>query len=142
SWQVFAQWHQQTGSGPPPVRFYVNGETVRLDVGPDGTNVWTGTLYRGVWYDFVFHVKWSPDPTVGYVELYVDDGSGGGLKLVTPRRAAQTQFAGTGNTNYLKVGLYRDVSIKPAGIVYHDGWVQGHDKADVMPPPRSAIARE
>ncbi|MDQ3875300.1 MAG: polysaccharide lyase, partial [Actinomycetota bacterium] len=30
-------------------------------------------LERGRWYDFTYHVTWSPDPSVGLFELYLDD---------------------------------------------------------------------
>jgi hypothetical protein len=125
TWQLFAQWHHQGSSGSPPVEFIVVGQEMRLRVGGSGgAIVWTAPLVRGAWQDFIFHVKWSPDPRVGFVELYHNG------RLVVPRRNIATQFSG--QLNYLKVGLYRNSTIAPTGVLYHDGWVQGQTLADVQ----------
>jgi hypothetical protein len=39
----------------------------------------------------------------------------------------------SGTTNYLKVGLYRNSTVAPVGVVYHDGWIQGRSLQDVLP---------
>lgn len=31
---------------------------------------WRGKFTPGKWHDFILHVKWSPDPAVGLVELF------------------------------------------------------------------------
>ncbi|QRO00322.1 heparin lyase I family protein [Archangium violaceum] len=125
TWQLFAQWHHEGGSGSPPVEFYVYGEEVRLNIGGDpGVIVWKTPLVRGQWQDFIFHVRWSPDPSVGFVELY-HNGT-----LVMPKRYIATQFSGM--LNYLKVGLYRSDTVSQVGVVYHDGWVMGRSLSDVL----------
>lgn len=125
-WQLFTQWHQEADTGSPPVEFYAYGEEIRLNIGGDpGTLVWRAPLVRERWHDFVFHVRWSADAEVGFVELYYDG------RLVLPRRQIATQF--TGMRNYLKVGLYRDEAVEPDGVVYHDGWVMGRTLASVWP---------
>jgi hypothetical protein len=126
TWQLFTQWHHEGSGGSPPVEFYVYGEEMRLNIGGSpGTLVWTRPLVRGAWLDFVFHVKWSADPRVGFVELYLNG------QLVMPKRYIATQFAG--QLNYLKVGLYRNDTVTQTGVVYHDGWVMARNLADVMP---------
>ncbi|HEY0093847.1 MAG TPA: polysaccharide lyase, partial [Archangium sp.] len=122
-WQLFTQWHHSGDNGSPPVEFYVNGETIYLRV--NGTTVvWSTPLVRGQWQDFVFHVKWSSKSGVGFVELYLNG------QLVLPKRSAATLYSG--QTNYLKVGLYRNSTIAPVGVVYHDGWIQGRSLQDVQ----------
>jgi uncharacterized protein (TIGR03382 family) len=130
TWQLFAQWHHSGCCGSPPIQFVVKGEQMSLEVGPEGKTVWTSPLVRGQWRDFVFHVKWSADASVGYVELYLDG------EKVLERTSAQTMFPGDGV--YLKVGLYRNETIGPVGIVYHDGWMMATELEDVMPPPEVA----
>ncbi|MDY7232767.1 polysaccharide lyase [Hyalangium rubrum] len=126
-WQVFAQWHQDGCCGSPPLEFYVVGEQMRMRVGgSNGKIVWTAPLVRDSWHDFVLRVKWSSDPKVGFVEMYKNG------KLVVPRTMAATQFGK--EKNYLKLGLYRDASISPVGVVYHDGFTMGTKLEDVMPP--------
>ena len=123
TWQLFTQWHHSGNTGSPPVEFYVNGETIYLRVN-GSTVVWSTPLVRGQWQDFIFHVKWSSNPGVGFVELYRNG------QLVLPKRYAATMYAG--QTNYLKVGLYRNSTIVPVGVVYHDGWIQGRSLQDVQ----------
>ncbi|WP_426751208.1 heparin lyase I family protein [Myxococcus sp. Y35] len=127
TWQLFTQWHHEGNSGSPPVEFYVYGEEIRLNIGGNpGTIVWRTPLVRGRWLDFIFHVKWSPDSKVGFVELYLDG------KLVLPKRYIATQYRG--QLNYLKVGLYRNDTVSPVGIVYHDGWTMARKLEDVISP--------
>ncbi len=125
TWQLFAQWHHEGCCGSPPVEFYVYGEEVRLNVGGDpGVIVWKAPLVRGQWQDFIFHVKWSPDARVGFVELYHNG------QLVLPKRNIATMYSGM--LNYLKVGLYRSDTVTRTGIVYHDGWTMARSLQDVL----------
>jgi hypothetical protein len=125
-WQLFAQWHHSGNSGSPPVEFYVYGEEMRLNIGGSpGMQVWQAPLVRNQWRDFVFHVKWSSDPQVGFVELYVDG------QLALPKRYIATQYPG--QLNYLKVGLYRDEVIEPVGILYHDKWTMSRSIDGLLP---------
>ena len=84
-------------------------------------------LQRGVWNDFVVHVKWSANPSVGFVELYHN-----GQQVVPPTPMA-TLYPGQGV--YVKQGLYRNASIAPQGVVFHDGFTVATDLADVLPAP-------
>ncbi|MBI5546758.1 MAG: heparin lyase I family protein, partial [Deltaproteobacteria bacterium] len=121
TWQVFTQFHHSGSSGSPPVEFDIYGEEIVLDV--SGQAIWRAPLERGVWHDFVFHAKWSANASEGFVELYYDG------RLVLPRRSAANMFSG--QTNYLKQGLYRNDVITQDGIVFHDGFTIGETEADV-----------
>ncbi|WP_224246509.1 heparin lyase I family protein [Hyalangium gracile] len=123
TWQVFAQWHHEGNSGSPPVEFVVNNERISLNC--SGTQVWSAPLVRGAWQDFVFHTKWSSNASVGFVELYHNG------QLVLPKRYCATQYSGM--LNYLKMGLYRNSTIAPVGVLYHDGWTMGRQLSDVLP---------
>lgn len=128
TWQLFTQWHHRGPSGSPPVEFLVNGEEMRMRVGGSGGEIpWRAPLVRGVWHDFVFHVKWSPDPNEGFVELFHNG------ELVLPRTPAATQFPG--ETNYLKLGLYRNDTVEPDGVVFHDRFIMGTTLEDVWIEP-------
>jgi hypothetical protein len=126
TWQLFTQWHHDGCCGSPPVEFYVYGEEMRLRL-TNGADVWTAPLARGTWHEFVFHVKWSPDPAVGFVELWHN------RERALAKRSAATMYAGA--KNYLKLGLYRNSTITQVGVVYHDGFIQATQLADVLPPP-------
>jgi hypothetical protein len=123
TWQLFLQWHHNGNSGSPPVEFCVEDGYIELVV--QSTTIWRTPLVRSVWHDFVFHVKWSSDRTVGFVELWHNG------ELVLPKKMVATQFSGM--TNYLKMGLYRDDSISQDGIVWHDNFIMATSKADVLP---------
>ncbi|HSP80653.1 MAG TPA: heparin lyase I family protein [Myxococcaceae bacterium] len=126
TWQLVTQWHHEGNTGSPPVEFYIYGEELRLRIGgASGPTVWKTPLVRGEWQDFIFHVKWSPKADVGFVELWHNG------QLVLPRRHIATQYSGM--LNYLKVGLYRNSTLSPVGVVYHDGWVQARNLEDVLP---------
>ena len=122
TWQLFTQWHHSGSYGSPPVEFAVNNGRIILYCSQ--REVWTTPLVRGAWQDFIFHARWSPDPSVGFVELYHNG------QLVLPRRYCATQFPGM--TNYLKMGLYRNSTISQTGVLYHDGMVMGRTLADVQ----------
>lgn len=123
TWQVFTDWHHTGCCGSAPVEFYVLGEEIRLQAG--GDTVWSTGLVRGIWNDFVFHVRWSEDPGEGFIELYHNG------QLVLPLLSIATQYPGM--RNYLKQGLYRDSRISEDGIVYHDAMIQATEWWEVMP---------
>ncbi|MGZ3459556.1 MAG: heparin lyase I family protein [Archangium sp.] len=125
TWQDFTQWHHDGCCGSPPVEFFVYGEEIRFTL-TDSETPWRTTLERGVWQDFILHVKWSPDPAVGFVELWHNG------QLVLSRYAHATMYPGYGV--YLKLGLYRSDTVQPVGVVYHDGFTQATRLEDVLPP--------
>jgi hypothetical protein len=131
AWQIFTQWHHEGCCGSPPVEFFVYGEELRLTL-TNSVTPWKTKLERGVWQDFLFHVKWSPDPAVGFVELWHNG------QRVLSRYAHATMYPGDGI--YLKLGLYRSDTVQPVGVVYHDGFVQATRLEDVLPPPSSPDA--
>ncbi len=129
TWQLFTQWHHDGCCGSPPVEFYVRGEEIRLSLPGTGEVPWRTKLVRGVWHEFIFHVKWGTTANTGFIELWHNK------ELVLPKRGAMTMYSG--QKNYLKLGLYRNDTVQPVGVVYHDGFVQATTLADVMPvePP-------
>lgn len=120
TWQLFAQWHQIEDSGSPPMELYVYGEELRFRLAQ--RQVWRAPLVRGVWHDFVLHVKFSDDPRRGFVELWHQG------EKVLPKT-----YAATRANDYLKLGLYRDDSIQPVGILFHDGMIKAERLEDVLP---------
>ncbi|QDE88281.1 carbohydrate-binding protein [Myxococcus xanthus] len=135
SWQVFAQWHQEGCCGSPPLEFYVRGEAMHMRVGgAKGKVLWTAPLKRGDWSDFVLQVKWSPNAKAGFVQLWHNN------EVVVPKTYVATQFGK--EMNYLKLGLYRDDTIRPEASVYHDGFTMASTLEEVMPPPTPEPAPE
>nr|WP_224244483.1 polysaccharide lyase [Hyalangium gracile] len=125
TWQVFTQWHHDGCCGSPPVEFFVYGEEIRLTL-TDSITPWSMPLTRGVWHEFIFRVKWSADPSVGFVELWHN------RERVLPKRNLATMYPAS--KVYLKLGLYRSDTISQTGVVYHDGFTQATRLEDVLPP--------
>jgi hypothetical protein len=121
TWQLFTQWHHLGSSGSPPVELFVRGESIFLRV--SGLDVWRAPLERGRWVDFTLRVKWSQDPAIGFVELWVDG------KLALARTHRRTMLD---EGSILKQGLYRNSTIDATGVIYHDGMRIGHRLADVQ----------
>jgi hypothetical protein len=133
---------KQNFDGSPPLEMDVTDGEFRITGGyghPDGRmdfNQTVGHADKGRWIDWVLHVKFSPDPTVGYVEVWRDG------ELVLPR------FAPPGGTMYVnpadgstrssvKTGYYRDRSIDSVGHIYFDDWRIGTSMEVVRPSPQN-----
>jgi hypothetical protein len=131
-WNVFTQWQSTSNSCPPPIAFeianysrppkirlHLNGGTLNLSTcRASQTRYWTfATLRRNRWYNFVFHVKWSPSSSIGFVQLWVN-----GRRRI-PKTHTATLYRGQGV--YVKQGFYRGDSQRTTTI-YHDGLRRFH----------------
>lgn len=127
-WSIFAQWHHTGSYGPPPVAFQILNEQMYLAINKQGGSdayrrFPLGTFRRGVWRQFLFHAKWSPYASTGFVEVWVD-----GVRVL-PKTYIHTMYSN--QKNYLKVGLYRS-SRSLTDILWHDGWTKGTSRTAVM----------
>jgi hypothetical protein len=115
TWNIFAQFHETAADGchpnlalqinakksPPVLRLQTRGgaldpATCDAQLSPS----WDfAPLQFDRWYDFTLRVRWSADPTVGFVELSVN-----GAPVVT-RKSTPTLYPGQGV--YFKQGFYR-----------------------------------
>jgi MYXO-CTERM domain-containing protein len=79
-------------------------------------------LQRGHWHDFVMHAKWSSNPSIGFLEIWIDGVN------VLPKHIASNKYPNM--RNYLLIGLYRNVHIGDPNLLYPDGThVYGSDGA-------------
>lgn len=68
-WEAYPIYQQS-------MAFNVTGGNIRFDLrlprpgAMSGSTAYTGPFAAGRWHDFVLHVRWSADPTVGFVELW------------------------------------------------------------------------
>lgn len=132
-WCLFAEWHQ-TGlpdvtQGPAPINFDCTDGRFTLIVRGGDEPRWAERRFAlpdladGRWHDFVFHVRWSPDPD-GLVGLWIDG------KEVVPETSLRTSYRDQGL--YLKAGPYRSAEDNPTTlVVYEDAWRQGATRASV-----------
>ena len=76
-WVALMQMHGYgvTGQGAPLVLRAVNGDgTLSLQANANGydTNIWAMSFHTNLWQGFVLHVLLSTNPSVGYVEMWVN----------------------------------------------------------------------
>ena len=129
-WNFFTQFHHTGESGQSNIEFTVKDNSSLVMISNSGNPAQPtehdynlGPLVRGRWADFVFHVKWSSDPNVGYVEVYMN-GS-----LVVQQTATATIYPG--QNVYLKQGFYR-AACSCTTVLYQDGTRRGSSYGDVV----------
>lgn len=88
-----------------------------------------GSVQRGVWNDFVLRAKWSPDPKVGWFEMYHQG------KLVIPKTYTSTMYLDNGVATplFLSVGQYRSLDNSGTSIMTVDAVRVGSTMAEVLP---------
>jgi hypothetical protein len=103
------QWHSNSGS--PPLSIHAENGNISLQNDRSGgysKNVCP--IDPGKWHDYVLHVKWSSSSS-GLVEMWQD-----GKKLISYNAA---NCVGS-ESNYLKMGIYRDAKHSNTHVVWHD----------------------
>jgi hypothetical protein len=144
-WSVLSQWHADA-EGSPPVAVLANVTANRwgivlvkwnspADKDPPTFAPWSAPVARGIWNDIKMHIKWSARDDVGFIELWVN----GAQQMFTDAPCAnqtrcmvRTLMPGGGGV-YFKQGYYRDSSVVPTGVVYHDGF-SAADTQDGLAP--------
>jgi hypothetical protein len=118
---------KQNFDGSPPLELTVEDKLFHIGGGyghPDGPRVFNesvGEASTDRWYDWLLHVKFSPDPAVGFVEVWRDG------------QPVLSRYSPPGGTMYLnpadgsarssvKVGYYRDRTIDSVGRIVFDDW--------------------
>jgi hypothetical protein len=144
-WSVLSQWHADV-DGSPPVAILANVTANQWgivltkwnspgDQDPPKFSPWSTPVVRGVWNDIKMHIKWSTRDDIGFIELWVN----GAPQVFTAAPCAQQTRCATrtlmpgGGGVYFKQGYYRDSSIVPTGVVYHDGFSSA-DTEDGLAP--------
>ncbi len=143
SWAVFTQWHS---SFPvePPLGFYVyqdqilvNARTGTFDAAGQPsyrkTFVLLNPFRKGVWNDFLVHIRWSL--TAGSMEVWHRASRDAPFTQVMSSGPIPTlqEQGGVTSMNYLKHGLYRSSGSSFTNTLYQDGFRRGNTEADVLP---------
>lgn len=136
-WSVLTQFQDVEVSGPPPFALLIDGSNFELhsrgnQVAGASGNPWQAPATPGMWHEFLFHVKWSPNPLVGFAELWHN-----GTKVIPEKKMATMDYEVAGvlypSPVYVRQGLYRHVSIDVNQTLYHDTLRVGLTKEQVLP---------
>jgi len=136
SWNVFLQQKQLGGMGTPVVSMEVQrGRFILMNSDNNGNSgdtveKWSGPATRNRWVQFTLHMKFSPNPDVGSVELF-GDLDGQGMKLLMPELHTWTMKQDNGQAVPVqsRIGLYRDPSIDGTSHILFDGFTIATDRA-------------
>jgi hypothetical protein len=133
-WSVLSQWHAYADGGSPPVAVATVGAgrwgivlTKWNSPGqpdPPQFQPWSTPVVPGVWNDIKMHIKWSARDDVGFIEIWLDGApqTFTDAPCANETRCAIRTLMPDGGGVYFKQGYYRDDSIVPTGVVYHDGF--------------------
>jgi hypothetical protein len=124
SWSLVAQW-KGIHTGSPPIQLGLNNDEWRLYYRPNTSSgnilKWSTPVVKGKWERFVMHVKWSTDPSVGFIELWHD-----GVKVVPLFHTSNVHISGGEPVkNFVEIGHYRDSGIDYNVVLYIDGFTVG-----------------
>ena len=119
----------ELSSAPVPDTLWCETGSAPLYIGAGDTDIWLclvdqatsecrekislAPLQRSHWHDFIMHAKWSSQPGVGYLEMWIDGVN------VLPKHLTPNMYPGM--RNYLVVGLYRNSRIGDPTLLYPNG---------------------
>ncbi len=130
SWQLINQLHEANWGGPPGMATLLDANR-RIDI-QSGTGeplYWRGPqLESERWYDVVYHVKLSQDPSQGFVEVWLDGAQQTMVNGQTRMFGKTIQAAQT----YFKAGIYRCMGSSGVSLIEYDDIVIGTNLSAVM----------
>jgi hypothetical protein len=121
-WRLVMQFHAFGGGSPPLAVFLESGANPRFEVGHGDSSTfdWRGPrIRRNRWYNIALHVRFSPNSSEGFVEVYFN---GRKQRLTNGKRRRYRATSEEGGA-YYKTGIYRDDDIDQTDVVYHDNVV-------------------
>jgi hypothetical protein len=136
-WNVMFQIHQQGDGGCPPIALSVQDgqfkmfNSARNTYVLDTRELWSAPAQRNHWAKFTLHIKNSPDPKVGFVELFGDLDGNGEKRLMdkTYTHTMTKDSSGAAMVNHARVGIYRNPQIPGTAHILFDGFTIATDQA-------------
>ncbi len=122
-WEIIEQLHEEDWSGSPGMAIFLEpAPSLRIGAGDGSPVFWkSGALEANRWYDLVYRVNLSQDPSTGFVEVWLD----GVQQTLTNGQARMYGQTIQAAQTYLKAGIYRSKSSTGTSIVEHDSIVVG-----------------
>ena len=148
TFQNIAQWKQNSALCTPVLAMASKNGNMRLthsdhrDGNEAGGNAcaedvlgsWPAVLNR--WVRFTLHVKFSSNPSVGFVELFGDPYTAGTMSTLVPKTFTYTlkvddTVAGSPTVDsHSRIGIYRGSSITGTSNAYYDGYNTADSRAE------------
>jgi hypothetical protein len=141
TWQVVAQWKQLGSLGVPVLSMEVREGGWELYANPADPDETEGVRRFALgpaalerWTRFTLHVRFSPDPGVGFIELHGDLADGRGMRELVPRTRTSTMRidpddGGRTVPSHARLGIYRDSEIEGPADVFYDGYTVATTRA-------------
>lgn len=137
-WNLIMQLHQLGGSGVPP--FAINVEDNKFMAltstgnevhGSQAVGAWPAEVDK--WSKFLLHVKFSPNPEVGSIEIFGElNEDKSGIVPLLKNTKTQTMMVQNGVTvpTHARLGTYRGYwSPRPTAVTYYAGFTIATDRA-------------
>jgi hypothetical protein len=146
-WFQLAEIYGQPFVGSPPIGIDIEGTRLGLwrNQATGYDNPWSVPLQTNTWLDMVLHVKFSSDPTVGFIEIWLNGVqqtfSNGQQRLYMATLVPGVNWTGGAGANQLDLDQYRSI-LDPFGpvTIYHAAAAIGDSFAAVAPNLRLGIA--
>lgn len=120
-WQLIQQFHEDNWDGSPGTAVFLTSDR-RLKIGHgDSSQIdWVSPrIDDDRWYDLVYRVKFSQDPKVGFVEVWLD----GRHQRLNNGRYRQYGWTMQRPRVYLKTGIYRASNSTGTSLIEDDSAV-------------------
>jgi predicted xylan-binding protein with Ca-dependent carbohydrate-binding module/polysaccharide lyase-like protein len=134
--QATIGWGHPYGGTRSPVNLAIEngaGGADRFRMNLNGTTRWQETLQRSSWYDFTFHIKFSRNSSVGFIEMWKNGQRvtfSGGQQRIYTNTLPTTNSPYCGN---LQLPNYYGASQAGTQTIYYDEVKVGTSYAAVQP---------
>jgi hypothetical protein len=138
TWQSVAQFKQLGSMGTPIVNMDAAKGQWRMNyansnrVSNGGFTPWAGPALKEKWVKFSLRIKFSPNPAVGFIELYGDTADGKGMRQLLGKTMTWTMKkdeAGRAIQSHVRLGSYRNPIIQGTADIYYDGFTVATTRA-------------
>jgi hypothetical protein len=143
TWQCIGQFKAE-GEGGPVMCPGLEDDRLSLEharsaqqhsVGSD--TLWQSDepVVKDRWIKFLFHIRFDPNPRVGFVEFWADLADGRGMGVRVRHKGVSTMKVGRGDSRpadvHSRIGIYRDDHAKGSARAYFAGYTVGTTRAIV-----------
>jgi hypothetical protein len=83
------------------------------------------TLVRSEWHDFVWHIKWSANSSIGFIEVWMKRPTGYPTWTQIVPKTFRSSLTGSNDWGYWKCGVYKGFRDTNDCTTYHDAYKVG-----------------